>query len=293
LTWEASRRHLECGGPTAVRSAGSTQVEAVRPRPCFHLDLWLSFTFQNWILDVGRPVVMLVLPADWLPLQHPGVADYLHFLYNVTAPLILLKMLERSPRMLPGLAVRLGIIAVSMGTTLHLVADSITRRLLLIGYQLHLPVRENPIMRNLKPSALVDFFELLFYYDDTVGHMMWYVPFFLVLVLFFNGCFSRREQEERMPPSAWMLLAPNAAYYWSVCFTTTSFAHVLSVLKVQSLKYLREEQNVLLGLTLVLVAIWVACLWNDSILRTKVPGLIYIPQPCTVYTLHLHQMSHI
>uniref|UniRef100_A0A668REI4 CLN6 transmembrane ER protein b n=1 Tax=Oreochromis aureus TaxID=47969 RepID=A0A668REI4_OREAU len=156
LTWEASRRHLECGGPTAVRSAGSTQVEAVRPRPCFHLDLWLSFTFQNWILDVGRPVVMLVLPADWLPLQHPGVADYLHFLYNVTAPLILLKMLERSPRMLPGLAVRLGIIAVSMGTTLHLVADSITRRLLLIGYQLHLPVRENPIMRNLKPSALVD-----------------------------------------------------------------------------------------------------------------------------------------
>lgn len=64
-------------------------------------------------------------------------------------------MLERSPWMLPGLAVRLGIIAVSMGTTLHLVADSITRRLLLIGYQLHLPVRENPIMRNLKPSSLV------------------------------------------------------------------------------------------------------------------------------------------
>lgn len=44
---------------------------------------------------------------------------------------------------------------------------------------------------------------------------------------------------------------------------------------------------------LILVAIWVACLWNDSILRTKVPGLIYIPRPCTVYTLHLHQMSHI
>ncbi|XP_026028187.1 ceroid-lipofuscinosis neuronal protein 6 homolog isoform X1 [Astatotilapia calliptera] len=220
------------------RSAGSTQVEAVLPRPRFHLDLWLSFTFQNWILDVGRPVVMLVLPADWLPLQHPGVADHLHFLYNVTAPLILLKMLERSPWMLPGLAVRLGIIAVSMGTTLHLVADSITRRLLLIGYQLHLPVRENPIMRNLKPSALVDVFELLFHYDDTVGHMMWYVPFFLVLVLFFNGCFSRREQEERMPPSAWMLLAPNAAYYWYlitegqtfILFTFTFFAMTTTVM---------------------------------------------------------------
>uniref|UniRef100_A0A3Q4GH82 CLN6 transmembrane ER protein b n=1 Tax=Neolamprologus brichardi TaxID=32507 RepID=A0A3Q4GH82_NEOBR len=290
--------------PQTLHSAASTQVEALLPRPRFHLDLWLSFTFQNWILDVGRPVVMLVLPADWLPLQHPGVADYLHFLYNVTAPLILLKMLERSPWMLPGLAVRLGIIAVSMGTTLHLAADSITRRLLLIGYQLHLPVRENPIMRNLKPSALVDFFELLFYYDDTVGHMMWCVPFFLVLVLFFNGCFSRREQE-RMPPSAWMLLAPNAAYYWYlitegqtfILFTFTFFAMTTTVMHQRRRGlFLNSDGRFMFysfSAALILVVIWVGCLWNDSILRTKVPGLIYIPRPCTVYTLHLHQMSHI
>uniref|UniRef100_A0A3Q4GRD4 CLN6 transmembrane ER protein b n=1 Tax=Neolamprologus brichardi TaxID=32507 RepID=A0A3Q4GRD4_NEOBR len=238
-------------------------------RPRFHLDLWLSFTFQNWILDVGRPV-----------------------------------MLERSPWMLPGLAVRLGIIAVSMGTTLHLAADSITRRLLLIGYQLHLPVRENPIMRNLKPSALVDFFELLFYYDDTVGHMMWCVPFFLVLVLFFNGCFSRREQE-RMPPSAWMLLAPNAAYYWYlitegqtfILFTFTFFAMTTTVMHQRRRGlFLNSDGRFMFysfSAALILVVIWVGCLWNDSILRTKVPGLIYIPRPCTVYTLHLHQMSHI
>ncbi len=64
-------------------------------------------------------------------------------------------MLERSPRTLPHSTVRLGIITVVMGTSFHLVANSITRRLLLIGYQLHLTVRENPVMKNLEPSTLV------------------------------------------------------------------------------------------------------------------------------------------
>lgn len=64
-------------------------------------------------------------------------------------------MLERSPRTLPRTAVRLGVITVVMGTSLHLAADSITRRLMLIGYQLHLSVRENPVLKNLNPSSLV------------------------------------------------------------------------------------------------------------------------------------------
>lgn len=39
------------------RSAGSVEMEEVLSKPRFHLDLWLAFTLQNWILDVGRPVV--------------------------------------------------------------------------------------------------------------------------------------------------------------------------------------------------------------------------------------------
>ena len=64
-------------------------------------------------------------------------------------------MLERSPRTLPRTAVRLGVITVVMGTSLHLATDSIIRRLMLIGYQLHLTVRENPVLKNLNPSSLV------------------------------------------------------------------------------------------------------------------------------------------
>ncbi|KAM8751150.1 ceroid-lipofuscinosis neuronal protein 6 homolog [Acanthopagrus schlegelii] len=286
------------------RSAGSVEMEEVLLNPRFHLDLWLAFTLQNWILDVGRPVVTLVLPADWTPLNRPGAAEYLHILYNITAPLILLKMLERSPRTLPRTAVRLGVITVVMGTSLHLAADSITRRLMLIGYQLHLSVRDNPVMKNLKPSSLIDAFELLFYYDDTLGHLMWYVPLFLVLFLFFSGCFRHRKQEEKTPAAAWMLLIPNAAYYWYlitegqtfILFIFTFFAMMATVMHKRR-RGMVPDGNGLLTLysfsaALVLVAVWVAWLWSDGVLRKKHPGLIYVPQPRTVYTLYLQQNNH-
>lgn len=51
-----------------------------------------------------------------------------------------------------------------------------------------------------------------------------YVPLFLVLMLYFSGCFCHRKQkmqEEKMPTAAWILIIPNAAYYWSDCFTST------------------------------------------------------------------------
>ncbi|XP_070764000.1 ceroid-lipofuscinosis neuronal protein 6 homolog [Enoplosus armatus] len=285
------------------RSAGSAEVESVLSKPRFHLDLWLGFTVQNWILDVGQPVVMLVLPADWFPLNRPSAAEYLHILYNISTPLILLKMLERSPRTLPRPAVHLGIIAVVMGTSLHMAADSITRRLLLIGYQLHLSVRENPLMKNLKPSSLIDAFELLLYYDDTLGHLMWYIPLFLVLFLFFSGCFSDGKQEEKMPPAAWVLLVPSASYYWYlitegqtfILFIFTFFAMTATVMH-QRRRGLVPDGNGLFMLysfsaALFLVAVWVVCLWNDGVLRKKHPGLIYVPQPRAVYTLHVRQDS--
>lgn len=57
--------------------------------------------------------------------------------------------------------------------------------------------------------------------DLSCGFSCRYVPLFLVLFLFFSGCFSHRKQEEKTPAAAWMLLIPNAAYYWSDCLTAT------------------------------------------------------------------------
>lgn len=66
-------------------------------------------------------------------------------------------MLGRNPRTPspPPTALHLGLIAVVMGSSLHLVADSFTRRLLLLDYRLHLSVRENPLMKQFKDSPLV------------------------------------------------------------------------------------------------------------------------------------------
>ncbi|XP_047452831.1 ceroid-lipofuscinosis neuronal protein 6 homolog [Mugil cephalus] len=288
-------------------SSGSAQTEVFCPKPRFHLDLWLCFTVQNWILHVGLNVVMLLLPADWFPLRNPGVVEYLQFLYNLTTPLMLLKILERRPRMLPRLAIHLGIISVVMGTSLHMVTNSITRRLLLTGYQLHLSVSENPVMKNLKPPLLADVFELLFYYDSTLGHLMWYVPLFLVLMLYFSGCFCHRKQkmqEEKMPTAAWVLLIPNAVYYWYMItegqtfflFIFTFFAMTATVMHQKGKGLIPDSNGCFMlysfSAALCLVLIWGACLWNNSILKKRISGLIYVPQPGMVYRLYFCQNNN-
>ncbi|KAJ0069610.1 hypothetical protein NL108_011105 [Boleophthalmus pectinirostris] len=146
-------------------------MEPVQPQ--FHLDLWTLFLLQSWTLDLGRAVVMWLFPFGWFPLNRPGPAEFLHLLYCCSSPLVLFKFLERCPRTLPDCLVHLGITVVAMGTTAHLVTDSVMLRLVQAGYELHLSVRENEIMKNLTTLQLVDVFELLGYYDDTVGHVMW------------------------------------------------------------------------------------------------------------------------
>ncbi|RXM92008.1 Ceroid-lipofuscinosis neuronal protein 6 [Acipenser ruthenus] len=66
-------------------------------------------------------------------------------------------LIERSPKTLPRSAVYVCIIMFVMGASIHLVGDSINHRLILSGYQLHLSVRENPIIKNLKPETLAKF----------------------------------------------------------------------------------------------------------------------------------------
>lgn len=65
------------------------------------------------------------------------------------------QLIERSPKALPRSAVYVCIITFVMGASIHLVGDSINHRLILSGYQLHLSVRENPIIKNLQPASLV------------------------------------------------------------------------------------------------------------------------------------------
>ncbi|KAG8574926.1 hypothetical protein GDO81_009390 [Engystomops pustulosus] len=235
----------------------------------FHLDLWFYFTLQNWLLDFGRPIVMLI---------------------------------ERSPKTLPNSVIYISIMTFVMGASIHLVGDSVNHRLIFSGYQLHLSVRDNPIMQNLQPPTLVDSFELLYYYDEYLGHSMWYIPFFLILFIYFSGCFTTVKRESEMPLSAWSLLLPSSLYYWYlvtegqifIIFIFTFFA-MLALILHQKRKGLRLDSNGLFlllsfSVTLFLIAVWIVWLWNDKILRKKYPGVIYIPEPWAFYTLHINSL---
>uniref|UniRef100_A0A8B9YH33 CLN6 transmembrane ER protein n=1 Tax=Bos mutus grunniens TaxID=30521 RepID=A0A8B9YH33_BOSMU len=204
----------------------------------FHLDLWFYFTLQNWVLDFGRPIAMLVFPLEWFPLNKPSVGDYFHMAYNIITPFLLLQLIERCPRTLPRSLIYVSIITFIMGASIHLVGDSVNHRLIFSGYQNHLSVRENPIIKNLKPETLIDSFELLYYYDEYLGHSMWYIPFFLILFMYFSGCFTPTKAESSMPGAALLLVVPSGLYYWYlvtegqifILFIFTSFAMLALVL---------------------------------------------------------------
>ncbi|NXX27769.1 CLN6 protein, partial [Nicator chloris] len=275
--------------------------DAFRTSP-FHLDLWFYFTLQNWVLDFGRPIAMIIFPLEWFPLNKPSAGDYFHMAYNVITPFLLLKLIERSPRTLPRSMVYLSIITFVMGASIHLVGDSVNHRLLFSGYQHHLSVRENPIIRELRPQTLIDSFELLYYYDEYLGHCMWYIPFFLILFVYFSGCFAPAARRRGMPPAALLLLGPSSLYYWYlvtegqifILFIFTFFAMLALVLRQRRRGLALDSNGLFLFcsflLTLLLIAAWVGWLWNDRTLRKKYPGVIYVPEPWAFYSLHMSNL---
>ncbi|XP_065177861.1 ceroid-lipofuscinosis neuronal protein 6 homolog [Sycon ciliatum] len=267
----------------------------------FLLGLWTLMTVQNWILDFGRPIAMIVFPLEWFPLSMPSVGDYFHMAYNVITPFCLLQLLDLCPRRVPTTLRYLTVVFMVMGASIHLVGDSVNHRLIYSGYQFHLSVRDNPIMQKLEPQSLVDSFELLYFYDEHLGHLMWYIPFFLALVLFAWGSFvpsSAPASQRHLPLSGHILLWPSALYYWYLVTEGQIFsAYIVSVLAIILIVLYRQltSDQVLdcngrfllytFLLTLAMIAGWVGYLWNDTVLRQKYPGLVYIPEPWSWYSL--------
>uniref|UniRef100_A0A2I2YLS1 CLN6 transmembrane ER protein n=2 Tax=Homininae TaxID=207598 RepID=A0A2I2YLS1_GORGO len=150
-----------------------------------------------------------------------------------------------------------------------------------------------------RPIAMIDSFELLYYYDEYLGHCMWYIPFFLILFMYFSGCFTASKAESLMPGPALLLVAPSGLYYWYlvtegqifILFIFTFFAMLALVLHQKRKRLFLDSNGLFLfssfALTLLLVALWVAWLWNDPVLRKKYPGVIYVPEPWAFYTLHV------
>lgn len=71
-----------------------------------------------------------------------------------------------------------------------------------------------------------------------------------------------------------------------------TFLAMVAIMLYQQHKGLSPDNNGLFlfssfSVTILLVAAWVVYLWNDAVLREKYPGLIYVPEPWSFYTLHI------
>ena len=131
----------------ASKPLAAKRVHSSSPSVRFHTDIWLTLCVVNWLCDFGRPIASLAAPLEYFPLKYPSLGDYLHLVYNVLGPFCLLKLLERSAYKLSSNMQYLLVILFTIGASLHLVADTVDHRLLHLGYQNHLSVRENPLIK--------------------------------------------------------------------------------------------------------------------------------------------------
>lgn len=277
-----------------------TKYEKRNSTTKFHWDLWLLLTFENWVFDFGRPIFALFIGQNVFPMKYPSVGDYCHMAYNVITPFCLLKLFERSKNKTSSNFNIFCVIIFVMGASIHLVGDSVNHRLVKLGYELHLSVRENPMMQKLEPKGLVDSFELLYLYDEIIGHLMWYIPFFISICSYFTGCFeSKYENSKSLGIAWWVLTIVSGIYYWYLVTEGQIFpVYIVGFVFMAIVIMRKRSKNETMDANgrflfysfltaLMLVIAWVGYLWNDVQLRHKYPGLLYIPEPWSYYTLYL------
>ena len=67
------------------------------------------------------------------------------------------QLMERSRQQVSPTFTLLSVLVFELGASMHLVGDSVNHRLIHLGFQNHIKVKDNPIMQELKPRELVRF----------------------------------------------------------------------------------------------------------------------------------------
>ena len=253
----------------------------------YHGWLWLFIALQNWVLDFGRPWLALLFTDSYFPLNRPSLGDYGHMLHNLTMSLSMYALLKRTPEWLRYFLV----VVYIMGASIHLVGDSINHRLIISGYKNYLTVEENPIMLNVEPKSLVLSFELLYFFDEYLGHFMWFLPLFVSFYFYYSNSFSGRKFIFSPGPLFYLNLVLNSCIYWYLItegqlielyfVLMTSFC-VITLVEIPRGRT-PDINGVFILLTMtvtgVLILIWVYYLWDDPVLRARYPGVLYVPEP--------------
>ena len=185
------------------------------PRPFFSWDVWVVLCISNLLLDFGRPIFASFIPTSIFPLSYPSFGDYCHMIYNIIIPLYMNRLMEAANI---ATSVRAMLIIVFVqGASIHLVGDSINHRLIHLGYQNHVKLEENELMKSLRPKEILSVFKLSYFYDEHFGHVMWYLPLFVCFYLYFSASFHAKPQmgiPSHQRALYWILLISSSFYDW-------------------------------------------------------------------------------
>jgi ceroid-lipofuscinosis protein 6 len=144
-----------------------------------------------------------------------------------------------------------------------------------------------------------EIFELLYFYDEHLGHSLWYLPFFMVFVTIYFSSFSRREVRPTtaLPLSGWFLLPLDTLFYVYLVtegqiFTifAVALAAMIGGVIVGYFTGYSPDVNARYLLSLytvaaILIGVWSLYFWDHTLLRDRYPGLIFIPEPWSVYSI--------
>ena len=155
-------------------------------------------------------------------------------------------------------------------------------------------------MKNLTPPALVQSFELLYFFDERLGHHLWYIALFTAYFLIFLRNFGEKgEVRTALPIEGWLLLLVSTPEQWYLVTEGQIFPMFLVMLIAMVAVWLYQSYHrrqmdsngrwLLYRslIILVLVGVWSAWLWNDATLKKRYPELLYVPEPWTYATLYI------
>lgn len=272
--------------------------------PRFEAALWASFVALNIVTDFGRPFAAL----QDTPLSLPSAGDALHLLYNLAMPTVLLALVWRARperRRVPAWAAMGLAVTLATGASVHLVGDSVNHRLILLGYENHVPLEENELFRGMRPE-LLDVFRLLYFFDEVLGHHLWYVALFGLQLAYYDACHGAAAAKKRIRGGAGAgglvasaLAAAQAAYHWYLAsegqiteLYLVTLACMLALTAAHAQRGRSLDANGVFMLRsfaggAALLAAWAWWLWDDADLRERYPELVYMPEPWSWYTLQL------
>lgn len=156
----------------------------------------------------------------------------------------------------------------------------------------------------LQPPSLVHTFELIYFYDEILGHQMWYIPLYIAYILYFCGCFIPcTAPRGALGVKGWLLLIFSAGFESYLVtegqifplFFITMVVMVIVLLWRQCMEEMVIDNNGIFLLsrvvvTMVMVGMWVWWLWDDVQLREKYPGWLYIPEPWSYVSLYVMKL---